>query len=227
MGRVRQEAMIGLGCYVAMLAVRAVVLRRGGRLQARRNAQRIAVLERRLGVHVEPALQRRLLRFRRFVPGVNVFYVVANIVITIGWLVRLLVRSDPDYPVVRRAVVGSTLVAQAVFLVIPTAPPRSLDHIVDSMLEHSGVDLDGRWISRLYNPLAAIPSLHMAFAVVTAASAIGHVGRPELQAAFAAYPPTVAVIVIATGNHYVADVVTGSLLGAGALWWSNACQGSG
>jgi hypothetical protein len=73
------------------------------------------------------------------------------------------------------------------------------------MAEISGFDLEHRWLVKLYNPVAAMPSLHVAFAVVTAAAL-----------AAASYPPLVSLVITATGNHYALDAVAGAALGAGA-----------
>jgi hypothetical protein len=59
--------------------------------------------------------------------------------------------------------------AQPVFLLFPTAPPRVLDGFVDTLLDVSGLDLEHPFLLRFYNPVAAMPSLHVAFAVVTGA----------------------------------------------------------
>ena len=61
----RREVAIGLGVYALyLLASRP---KRGERHGCRpcENAERVVALERRLGIHVEPALQEPLLRHRR------------------------------------------------------------------------------------------------------------------------------------------------------------------
>ena len=63
---------------------------------------------------------------------------------------------------------------QPIFFLFPCAPPRSLDHFVDTIADVSGIDLDSGVVAQLYDPLAAMPSIHVAYAVVTAA---GH--RPD------------------------------------------------
>ena len=68
----RREVTLGLLVYAVYLTVRRLVLRADGRARARRNAERIVELERRLGIDVEPALQRAVLRAPRVVHGLNV-----------------------------------------------------------------------------------------------------------------------------------------------------------
>ena len=74
----RREVAIGLGAYALYLGVRALVVRERGRVRARRNAERLVALERRVGIHVEPGLQRLLLPRKRLVAGLNVGYAVLN-----------------------------------------------------------------------------------------------------------------------------------------------------
>src|SRR5207247_8398609 len=50
---------------------------------------------------------------------------------------------------------------------LPDRAPRALDGFVDTLSEVSGFDLEHPLLVRLYNPVAAMPSLHVAFAVVT------------------------------------------------------------
>lgn len=209
----RQEVAIGLGVYAVYLAVRAVSLRRDGRARAERNAEKIVALEERLGIHVESHLQRLVLPHRRLLHGLNVGYVTLNVVLTVGCLMVLFFRRHPEFHRIRRGAVLTTLGAQPFFLFFPTAPPRTLDHLVDTMQEVSQVDLDTGLVSKLYHPLAAFPSIHVAFAVVTAAGLRQSRSRLVRRAA-PAYPPAVALVVFVTANHYVLDAIAGGTLGA-------------
>jgi hypothetical protein len=213
----RREAAIGLGIYAVYLAVRHLVVNDEGRRKAARNAERIVALERRLGIHVEPELQALLLPRRRFVAVLNVAYVTLNVGLTVGWLMHLYGRRDPEFHRLRRAAVLATLGAQPVFLLFPAAPPRTLDHFVDTIADVSGVDLDKGLIAWLYDPIAAMPSIHITYAVVTAAG-IAETSRSPLARALApVYPPAVAFVIFATANHYVLDAVAGAALGFAGL----------
>src|SRR5919106_2779156 len=218
----RREVALGLGVYAAYLLVRRAVVNERGRAQAAANARRIVALERRLGLHVEPRLQALLLPRRRLVAVLNVAYVTLNVGLTVGWLMRLFRRRHPDFHRLRRAAVLTTLGAQPVFLLFPCAPPRTLDGFVDTIVEVSGLDLDRGLIAQLYDPLAAMPSIHVAYAVVTAAGIAGTSESPLVRAVAPAYPPLVALIVFATANHYVLDALAGAALGGLALRVSRA-----
>ena len=213
----RREVAIGLGVYAAYLAVRQVKLRRGARADADRNARRLVALEERLGIHVEPALQRALLPRRRLVAVLNVAYVTLNVALTVGWLMTLFRRRDPAFHRLRRAAVLTTLGAQPVFVLFPLAPPRTQDGFVDTIESVTGLDLDRGLVAELYDPIAAMPSIHVAFAVVTAAG-LHEAGRnPWTRRLAPGYPPAVALVVFATANHFVLDAVAGWALARFAL----------
>jgi len=213
----RKEVAIGLGVYAVYLGVRRAVVHDHGRTKAARNAQRLIALERRLGIHVEPACQQACLGRRRLVAVLNLGYVTLNVVLTVGALMRLYRRRHPDFHRLRRAAALATLGAQPSFLLFPTAPPRMVEGFVDTVRTHSGIDLDGRIVSQLYDPIAAMPSIHLAYAVVTAAAVAGTTRSRTVRAAARAYPPAVLGAVLATANHYLLDGLAGAALGAASL----------
>ena len=213
---VRRELTLGLFVYAVYLLVRKLVLDRDGRERARRNAERVVALEERLGVHVEPSVQRALLRFPRVMHGLNLGYALFNVGLTAGWAVHLYRRRDPSYAGLRWACLLTHLGAQPAFLLFPTAPPRVLDGFVDTLAEVSGFDLEHPVLVRFYNPVAAMPSLHVAFAVVTAGAIADRASSTAGKSAAWAYPPVVSLVVAGTGNHYVLDAVAGAALGSAA-----------
>ena len=212
----RREVALGLSVYALYLFVARLVLRREGRARARRNAERILALEEQTGMHVEPAVQRALLRFPRLVHGLNVGYGLFNVTLTVGWLVLLYRRRDPGYHRFRRTCLLAHVGAQPAFLLFPTAPPRVLDGFVDTLSEVSGLDLEHPFLLRFYNPVAAMPSLHVAFAVITGIEIAERADSLVVKSAAHAYAPLVATVVAGTGNHYVLDAVAGAALGGAA-----------
>ncbi len=213
---VRRELALGFGVYALYLLVGRFVLRRRGRARATVNAVRIIRLEERLGLHVEPAVQRALLRYPRLVQGLNAGYGLFNVTLTLGWLVLLFRRRDESFHRFRRACLLAHVGAQPVFLLLPTAPPRVHDGFVDTLAEVSGLDIEHPLLLRFYNPIAAMPSLHVAFAVVTGGEIASRSDSLVVKAVAHSYAPLVATVVAGTGNHYVLDAVGGAVLGAAA-----------
>jgi hypothetical protein len=209
----RREVALGLGVYGLYLLIARVVLGRDGRARARENADRVVACEERLGLKLEPEVQRVLLRYPRLVHGLNVGYGLFNVTLTVGWLVLLFRRRDDGYHRFRRACLLAHVGAQPVFLLFPTAPPRVLDDFVDTLSEVSGLDLEHPFLLRFYNPVAAMPSLHVAFAVVTGAEIAARSESLLVRTVARSYAPLVAAVVAGTGNHYVLDAVAGAALG--------------
>jgi hypothetical protein len=207
------------------LIVRNLALRGDGEARAVRNAERIVALERRLGLHAEPGIQQLFLDKRRLLHVLNLAYGGLNVGLTVAWLIALFRRRDVHFQHYRRASVLAILAAQPVFLLFPVAPPRKLGHLVDTIAEVSGVDLDSGLIAKLYHPLAAMPSIHVTIAVVTASGLRRTSSRRLVRAVAPLYPPAVAGVVIVTANHYVLDAVAGAVLGGAALRLSRGSDG--
>jgi hypothetical protein len=88
--------------------------------------------------------------------------------------------------------------------------------MVDTIRE-GGLDLESGIVVKLYNPIAAFPSVHMAFAVVTSAAVLAQARNPTVRAIARAYPGAVAMLVFATANHFVVDALAGAALGLAGL----------
>jgi len=123
--RGRREVAIGLDSYAAYLLVRRLVWNDAGRRRALANAERIVHLEQRLGVDIEPAVQRAAMRLPKLVDALNAAYAAGNVTLSVGWLVRLYRRRDPSFVRERRAAVLAFAGALPVFAAFPTAPPSS------------------------------------------------------------------------------------------------------
>ena len=213
--RVVRELAIGAACIGGYYGVRRLVWNDRGRRRAARNADRVVVLEERLGLRVEPAVQRVALRHRRLIDMLNVGYAVGNLGFSVGWLIVLHHRRSPAFVRERRAAVATYAGALPVFLAFPTAPPRSRDDQADTLRDR-GIDLENQTLVKLYNPIAAMPSHHVAFAVVTGLGMARSARNPLMRAVGVVYPAAVATVVVATGNHYILDVIAGAALGVAA-----------
>jgi membrane-associated phospholipid phosphatase len=85
-------------------------------------------------------------------------------------------------------------------------------------VSHGAVNLNHGLISSLYNPYAAIPSMHAGYALIVGAALMRYGQRALLRVAGVLYPPFVLLVIVATGNHFFFDAATGALVAAtGAL----------
>ena len=201
--------------YVMYDAARGLV--RGGAPVAIDHARNIATLERSVGLLREADVQRVV----GHVPGIEaVFgfgYDVLHLGVTGGVLLWLFFRHPDAYARVRTILLAATGLALVGFTVFPSAPPRLVAiGIADTLslandTAHSGV------LRLLYNPYAAMPSLHAAYAVI-AGACLYHWGRHRvIRFIGITYPIFVAVEVVATGNHFFFDLVAGIVIDACAL----------
>ena len=220
----RREAAAALVAYAAYLGVRHVVWTDRGRRAARTNAQRVVDAERALRIDVEPDLQRLVARWPRIIDALNVGYAAGNVALSVGWLLLLHHLGDKDFRRERTAAMVAFAGALPWFAAVPTAPPRTLDGFVDTLAER-GWNLDHPLLMRFYNPIAAMPSHHVAFASVTGFGLARRRRSPLARTACRSYPAVVAAVVIATGNHFTLDVVAGAALGAVARRIARATSG--
>ncbi|MCS7051956.1 MAG: phosphatase PAP2 family protein, partial [Thermomicrobium sp.] len=72
-------------------------------------------------------------------------------------------------------------------------------------------------IATLYNPFAAMPSLHVAFAMFVCIGLFRVSRRWPLRIGGVLYAIAMTIAVIGTGNHYVLDCIAGATL-AGCAW---------
>ena len=66
----------------------------------------------------------------------------------------------------------------------------------------------------LFNPFAAVPSMHVGLSVILAGSLAMLVRQPVIRALLFAYPLLMTFVVVASGNHFWLDAVFGLLTAA-------------
>lgn len=111
----------------------------------------------------------------------------------------------------RRALVASTGVALAVYLLLPVAPPRMLPGFVDTAAVHGQSVYGDAGASALANQYAALPSLHVGWAVLVALACIT-AGRSRWRWLWLAHPVVTVGVVVVTANHFWLDAAAGAAL---------------
>jgi PAP2 superfamily protein len=151
------------------------------------------------------------------------YYDTAHFVVTIAVLVFIFWRFPARYRVLRNALLGINAIGFVVFWVFPCAPPRMLPGFVDIVAVTHAV---GAWstgaLASQANEYAAMPSLHVGWALWCAA-AVWVVRRDWISRGLAAaYVVFTAMAVMATANHFFLDVVAGAgtFAAAGAAAWA-------
>jgi len=192
--------------------------------QAFANADRIVSLEQVLGLAWEQSLQRAFLAIPDLVEALNLFYFVGHFVFTGVFFVWLYRRSRNGFRSFRDGFLIATAISVLVHWIFPTAPPRLAGvGLEDTLLIFSGIDIGSPSSAAYSNPVAAVPSLHAAYALGVGIGVVRYARSRLVRAAGFVYPPLVMLTIVVTGNHFVLDAVAGvAVLGAGFLaarWW--------
>ncbi|MEU4210503.1 phosphatase PAP2 family protein [Streptomyces sp. NPDC026206] len=146
-------------------------------------------------------------------------YASLHYLLTPAILVWLFRRRPDDYRRMRTWLMISTLIGLIGFTLLPTCPPRLLDPsygFVDTMHQYSeygwwGGDASApRGLGGLTNQYAAMPSLHVGWALWCGA-VLWRRGRSAwAKAAGVAYPLAITLVVMGTANHYFLDAAAGA-----------------
>lgn len=181
-----------------------------------RNARWIMRIERSIGIFVEGKVQDAL-DDETLMRVLNSFYGIAHFLITAAVLMWLYHRHE-NYGIWRTTLLSATCLALIGYLTFPLAPPRLTvgSGIQDMMAVHGAPwSYEDGPVSKISNKFAAMPSLHIAWAMWCTA-AIWHlaaaatpVRRAVVRSLAVGYSVAAVVVVVATGNHYFLDVVGG------------------
>ncbi len=119
----------------------------------------------------------------------NHLYLAAQLVVVPGALVFLYRRSRPIYERLRNTILATWLISIPVYAAFPVAPPRLAGiGMVDTITTQTGFAMDSKLTTSFYNQLAAVPSLHVGFAVAVGIAVAAAVRNPVAHARAAVGP---------------------------------------
>ena len=79
------------------------------------------------------------------------------------------------------------------------------------MTHSTGLDLSSDLLGALYNPFAAVPSLHFGYALIIGVALATIAERRWVRVLGGLYPAAMLLIIVATGNHFFIDAALGGL----------------
>jgi len=174
------------------------------------HAHEVLSLERTLHIDPEHTLDRWLAPHHTLALAISDYYDNAHFVVTLGLLGFLWWRRGDIYRPLRNVLVLVNVIAFAVFWLFPVAPPRLLPGFVDVVASTHAI---GSWhtgaLASAANQYAAMPSLHIAWAVWCTLVVWRLWTQRWVRALALVYPCVTAFAVLATGNHYVLDLLGG------------------
>jgi hypothetical protein len=204
-----------LGLYAVYEGTRGLVA--GDERVALSHARDVISLERSLHIFVEGPIQHAALAVPGLIGTLGVAYLTLHLSVT-GGLLLWLHRSRPAaYPFVRTTLLLASALAVIGYLVFPTAPPRLSNVGILDAVSSRHVDLNAGLVSSLYNPYAAVPSMHVGYALIVGASIARYAPHLITRLAGLAYPPLVLLVIVATGNHFFVDAAAGAAVVGVAL----------
>jgi membrane-associated phospholipid phosphatase len=207
------QVLLFCGAYWAYRLVRGQVFDQSA--AAFEHARQIVDAERWLGVLVEHDLQRWAIG-TGWIDDVGAWmYINTHFVVTTCTLAFIYLFRNEHFYFVRNMFMVAMALALAGYVLYPTAPPRMLPELgfQDSVSDFTGVSSDAS-VNALFNPYAAVPSMHVGFALMLAVPMIRMARRTWVRALWIAYAPVVTLVVVVTANHWILDAVAGAAVAA-------------
>jgi hypothetical protein len=205
--RARTQIGLFLLAYAVYTVARFFTI--GDLSDATANAHWIVDLQNGVGVGVEASVQHA-------VDGtwvlwvLNRLYLLAQLGVIPAVLIFLYNRSWAVYATLRNTILATWLLSVPVYGLFPVAPPRLAGiGIEDTITSQTSMSMTSNFSTSFFNELAAVPSLHVGFAVAVGFALFSTLRNPVLRAIALLWGPVVALAVVATGNHFVFDAVAG------------------
>jgi membrane-associated phospholipid phosphatase len=177
------------------------------------HADQVWSLERTLRLPGESRLQGWVLHSDAAVRVINAIYQYVHFPVMLGSLVLLYVRRRDVYGWFRNVLFLTTGLALVGHIAYPLSPPRLEPGfgMVDTGLEFGQSAYAGKPGTGFTNQLAAMPSMHVAWAALVAIAVILCL-RTRWRWLAPLYALAILIVVVVTGNHYWLDGVVGLAL---------------
>lgn len=200
-----------LGVYYAYRFTRGFVDDTQEAARAFDNAGHLISIEKALGLYFEPAVHEFFRGIEPLKDFANLLYMNAQTTVVLGGLIFLFFAHNSRFYFVRNMFLVSMGIAIIGYIVFPTAPPRFVDGygFVDTVSQSVGVDPDDS-VNALFNPYAAVPSMHCAFAMMLGFTFM-RIGKHRVtRIVWGVYPAVMVWCVVVTANHWWLDAAFGA-----------------
>jgi hypothetical protein len=205
----QEIAIIGF-CYWIYGQVRNLVPEQAS--IAKRHGRGVQHLQDALHLNFERSVNRFVAEHEPVAQVMNYYYATLHFVVTIGCLVWLFRAHPRIYRGARTILFATSLIALAGFYLYPLAPPRLLPQYgyIDTVLKfHTWGSLADPNVAQHSNQFAAMPSLHMGWALWCGVSIYLCARRRWVRALGLIYPVTTLLVIVGTANHFLIDAVAG------------------
>lgn len=193
------------------------------------NAERIIAVEEALGLSIELGVQQQFLGWRAFIQFWNLYYGLFHFLVTYAVLGWLFVRHQQQYRFWRNAGLIATGLAIVGYATFPLMPPRLLadcgefggcvtavageDVYVDTAADYGGLwSFESKGMAAVSNQYAAMPSLHIGWAVWSSLALLAVVRQRGARLLAAMHPLLTLFAIVVTANHYWIDGIGGLIV---------------
>jgi membrane-associated phospholipid phosphatase len=194
------------------------------------NARQVVNLERSLGVFAEPSWQQAILGSGVLVRFFNFVYFWLDFPLIAALGLWMYARRRPQYTFTRDAILFSGALALIAYNLFPVAPPRLLPDagLMDTLQVFNNASYQAQSTQFFVNPYAAVPSLHVGWAVLVATGMVLAFPRNRLVLLIAvAHVLAQSSSTVFTGNHYFLDGAAGLVAASGGLAFATFMQQRG
>src|SRR5437588_2378490 len=180
------------------------------------NAMRIIDFERAVHIFVEPSVQAWAQNKHWLMDAADWTYLNGHFLVTLAVLVFIYLRRNDSFYFVRNVLLVAMGIALIGYWLYPTAPPRLMpewgftDSISQFVTGSTGWTDNGP-AGAFVNGYAAVPSMHVCFALIIGVSMTRLTRRRPLKFLWSLYPLLVTFVVVATANHFLTDVFLGAV----------------
>ncbi|HEV2982627.1 MAG TPA: phosphatase PAP2 family protein [Solirubrobacteraceae bacterium] len=179
------------------------------------HARELISIERTLHLFVEPSVQAWASGSHVLMVVASWIYINAQFTVTFAALTYLYVRRNHSFYFVRNMLLIALPIALIGYTVFPTAPPRFLPEwgFIDTVsdLTPFSVSHSSASMSSLFNPYAAVPSMHVAFALIIGWPLARLARNSAVRVLWICYPFLIAFVIVVTANHFILDALLGAL----------------
>jgi hypothetical protein len=182
---------------------------------ANRHGRGIQHLQDILHLNWELSINRFVAANEWIAQSMDYYYATLHFLVTPVVMVWLFVRRPHIYRGVRTVLVSTTLIGLLGFYLYPTTPPRLLPQYgyIDTLLKfHTWGSLADPQIAEHSNQFAAMPSLHIAWAVWCGIAIFVCARRTWVRVLGLVYPLGTLVVIVGTANHFILDAVGGMFI---------------
>jgi hypothetical protein len=225
-----RELLIGLALFGVYLLVDSLESP-ARRDVADRHGRAIFDLEKSLHIDVEHTLNQWLAPHQLLSTLANYEYAWTYVISAIALLAWIWVRRPDLWGLTRDSFLIMNLIAFTCFWLYPTTPPRLLPGLgfVDTVSRGGTVGSWGSGLVDSANQLAAMPSLHVGWALWVSVILARITARRSVQVLSAFHVALTAFVIMATANHYLLDAVAVTVpiaIGVAVASWAHETVGT-